>query len=382
VRLLLGGLTEPQLLELRGATQDLAEDAGHLGDWTLLEEAVGQARPDVVGLHLGVRPSAVLQMITRVRALYPAVAFLAITDLSTAGLVQKATEAGCADLVVLREGPADLRRALVTLQKRDRPPTADGSVVTVIGAKGGVGATTVAVHLADALAQRRGRRVIVVDLHLYMGDVASQLDLRPKPGTLWFLLRGAVADARTWNEAPPQHAAGFRVLGLDGDLRNADPVSAEQVVFLLERLKERYEVVVVDAGSEINEVSLAACSVAEHRLIVTTEELMSRTGVVRRREALKELELGPTPLKAVLNRAHPSTPEAQRALETSLGVPLVGRVANAWAELQAAQGAGLTLRQANPKSPLIADFSALGTGLFGGEAESERKKRTFFNFFR
>jgi len=343
---------------------------------------VSQAQPDVVALHLGVRPSAVLQMVSRVRALYPAVAFLAVTDLSTPGLVQKATEAGCADLVVLREGPGDLRRALVTLQKRDRPPTADGAVVTVIGAKGGVGATTVAVHLADALAQRRGRRVIVVDLHLYMGDVASQLDMRPKPGTLWFLLRGAVADARTWNEAPPLHASGFRVLGLDGDLRNADPVSAEQVVFLLERLKERYDAVVVDAGSEINEVSLAACSVAEHRLIVTTEELMSRTGVVRRREALKELELGPTPLRAVLNRAHPSTPEAQKALEQNLGVPLLGRVANAWAELQAAQTSGLTLRQANPKSELVADFSNLATGLLGGEADTERKKRTFFNFFR
>ena len=382
MRLLLGGLTEPQLVDLRAATADISEDVGHLGDWTLLEEAVSQAQPDVVALHLGVRPSAVLQMVSRVRALYPAVAFLAVTDLSTPGLVQKATEAGCADLVVLREGPGDLRRALVTLQKRDRPPTADGAVVTVIGAKGGVGATTVAVHLADALAQRRGRRVIVVDLHLYMGDVASQLDMRPKPGTLWFLLRGAVADARTWNEAPPLHASGFRVLGLDGDLRNADPVSAEQVVFLLERLKERYDAVVVDAGSEINEVSLAACSVAEHRLIVTTEELMSRTGVVRRREALKELELGPTPLRAVLNRAHPSTPEAQKALEQTLGVPLLGRVANAWAELQAAQTSGLTLRQANPKSELVADFSNLATGLLGGEADTERKKRTFFNFFR
>lgn len=382
MRLMLGGMPERTARELFRAVKDLAEDAGYLQDWTLLEEACDRSQPDVVALHIGSRPAQVLGMMTRVRAMWPGMHFIAIADYPSATLVQKVTQAGCSDLVVLRECPDDLRRALTQLVQRDASPNADGAAIAVLGAKGGVGATTVAANLADQLAQRKKERVILVDLHLYLGDVSVMLDVKPRPSSLWFLLRGSVADERTWAEAPPMHSAGFRVLGLDGDMKTADPVSAEQVVYLVERLKERYEHVILDCGSEINEVSLAAASAADHRLVVLTDELASRSGAKRRRDALAELELGPTPARAILNRAHDASDAARKALEAVIDMPLIGHVSNAWQDAQGAMERGKTLRQHAPRSPATADFAALLPAIAGEDHDAERRKRAFFNFFR
>ena len=382
MRLMLGGLTEPQSRDLFDAVADLCQPAGILHDWTMMERAVEERQPEVVAFYLGMRPTQVLQMITRVRALNPSVLFLAITDHASGPLVQQVTEAGCADLVVLRECPQDLRRALRTLETRDRPPTADGQAIALLGAKGGVGTTTLAVNLADALAQRKKDRVILVDLNVYMGDVAVSLDLRPRPSALWFLLRGQVIDSRTWAEAPPQHSGGFRVLGLDGDVGNVEPVSAEQVVFLVERLKERYEHVILDLGADIGEVSLAGCTAADQRLIVFTDELAARTGARRRMSVLRQLDLGPAVAKGILNRSDPDDEDLLAALEKETGMPVPAAVSNAYKDVQAAYERGRTLRQTAPRARITRDLRDLVEVVAGEAHETAKRKRAFFGFFR
>ena len=381
MRLMLVGLPEKESEALWAAIGDLAENGGSLRDWKLMETAVQQTQPEIVGVYLGARPGQVLALITRVRAMHPAAQYLAITEDADRSIVQSVTDAGCADLVVLKECPKDLRRALKVIVNRDRPPTADGIVTCILGAKGGVGTTAVAANLAAELFNNGKKRVVLVDLHLYLGDAAVVLDLRPRPSVLWFLTRGAVADARTWAEAPPMHKAGFRLLGLDGDMTTADPVSAEQVVFLVERLRERFEHVVIDAGSEINEVSLAASSASDQRIIVFTNDLAARSGAKRRVAALKELDLGPTPAKAVLNRAQNFTSESREELERTISVPVVGAISNAWRDVQGALERGQVLRQCAPRSQATHDFEALVESI-AGQGQENRRSRTFFNFFR
>lgn len=381
MRLLLGGLTESQARALFGAVNDVAESAGTLADWRQLDQACKDRKPDVVALHLGPRPADVLTTITRVRAFHPSIAFLAITDHASGPLVQQVTEAGCADLVVLRECPADLRRALRTLNRRDRPPTADGAAIALLGAKGGVGTTTVAINLADALAQRSKDRVIIVDLDVYMGDVAHALAVRPRPSALWFLMRGAVVDARTWAEAPPLHDGGFRILGLDGDVNQAEPISAEQVVLLVERLKERYEYVIVDLGSDIDEVSLAACTVADHRLVVVTQEYAARLAAKRRLNVLRELDLQP-PAKCVANMVDPDADRLLAAIEKELGVSVPAAIPYALKDARAAFEAGKTLRQVAPRSATLRAYRDLIEVVAGEAHETEKRKRAFFGFFR
>ena len=383
MRLAIVGMEAERAQELLAQVADLAEDGGIAPDWQQLEAIVTASRPDVVAIHLGVRPGQTLAMVRRVRSMYPAAAFLALVEEELPGIVQAAGDAGCLDLVLLSQLPTDLRRALRVVNQRGGPDRVEGELFTVIGAKGGVGTTTVAANLAAELASRGGRRVVLVDLHLYMGDLAVVLDMRPSPTALWFMHQAARVDPKTWLEAPPQHRAGFRLVGLDGRMAEADPVTAEQAVFLLERLRERYEYVVVDAGSEINEVSLAACSVGRHRILVLTDDLAARTGAMRRVQALHALDDStPTPSRLVLNRDSGVQGRDLQMLEEFVGGQVFGRITNSWAEVQAALERGQVLRAASPKAQITQDFARLVDALIGSGQDQEKRKRTFFNFFR
>lgn len=381
MRLLLGGLTENQSSGLFEAVRDLAEPAGTLADWRALEPVCSELRPDVVAVHLGPRPNDVLGVVRRLRAFLPSVTVLAMVDRASASLVQQVTEAGCTDLVVLPECPADLRRALHSLNQRDCSPRTEGVCVAVLGAKGGVGATTVAVNLADTLAQRPDSRVLVVDLDLFMGDLAQALAVHPRPSALWFLLRGAVVDARTWTDAPPSHEAGFRVLGLDGNLDQASPVSASQVVQFVESLRSSYEHVVLDLGSHINEVSLAACTVADHRLLVVGDDYASRLAAQRRLAILGELDLQPV-ARCVANRTTGAVGPLLASLEKDLGVGAPVALPSVPEDMGAAFRKGHTLRMAAPRSGYLTACRQLAECIAGAEQETERRKRAFFGFFR
>jgi pilus assembly protein CpaE len=384
LKLMLAGMSEADARSLRQAVADIAHDAGYLRDWTQLEAACKQARPDVVAIDIDQRPGQVIALVKRARAMAPGIAFLAVSaEAPGAALVRELTEAGMSDLVLLSEGPGDLRRAVRAASTRERAPTLDGEVIAMLGAKGGVGTTLVAANLAGELAARQpDRKVILVDLHVFLGDVATMLDVAPRPSVLWFLQRGAVADPRTWSEAPPIHAAGFRVLGLDGDVATVDPVSAEQVVFLCAKLRDRYHTVILDLGSDINEVTLAACSVAQQRVMVLTDEHAARTGAIRRRDAMRALDLGPAPTRVILNRAQDWGPAAQERVEKAVGMPVLGGVTNAWQDMQLAMERGQVLRQCAPKSAAARDLGRIADTLGGVAADDDRQKRNFFNFFR
>lgn len=384
LKLMLAGMSEADARSLRQAVADIAHDAGYLRDWTQLEAACKQARPDVVAIDIDQRPGQVIALVKRTRAMAPGIAFLAVSaEAPGAALVRELTEAGMSDLVLLSEGPSDLRRAVRAASTRERAPTLDGEVIAMLGAKGGVGTTLVAANLAGELAARQpDRKVILVDLHVFLGDVATMLDVAPRPSVLWFLQRGAVADPRTWSEAPPIHAAGFRVLGLDGDVATVDPVSAEQVVFLCAKLRDRYHTIILDLGSDINEVTLAACSVAQQRVMVLTDEHAARTGAIRRRDAMRALDLGPAPTRVILNRAQDWGPAAQERVEKAVGMPVLGGVTNAWQDMQLAMERGQVLRQCAPKSAAARDLGRIADTLGGVAADDDRQKRNFFNFFR
>jgi len=379
MRVLLVGMNAEESNAVSASIANLVEETVIETDWAELEQAVAEHRPDVVTVRLGSRPGTVLALMRKVRALYPAISYIALIEEETAGIAQSVAEAGCTDMVLLNELPRDLRRALRVVKSRDKGPGAEGDATVILGAKGGVGTSMVAANLASELAAQGRKRVVLVDLHLFMGDLAITLDLRPHPSSTWFLRQGSMADARTWSEAPPQHKCGFRMLGLTGDLADSEPVTAEQVVFLVDRLKSRYDHVVLDVGSEINEVSLAASTAADSTFIVLVDDLACRSGARRRLQALHALE---TSAKLVLNRATGVGASEIKQVEDFVGASVAHTLHNDYATLVKALERGQVLRELAPRAALTQDFQRFAELLTGVEREQEKRKKTFFNFFR
>ncbi len=177
-------------------------------------------------------------------------------------------------------------------------------IVLVSGGKGGVGKTTIAANLALELA-RKGRRALLVDLDLGLGDVHVLLHLTP-PRTIEDGLSGAVR----FDECIVRGPSGLDVLAAgSGSLAMAhlDETRRTRLASGLRDLAQRYDVVVADGASGIGIDALAFCCLADHVLVVTTPDPTALTdayGLIKALHAFGEAESRevPTP-ELVINQA-------------------------------------------------------------------------------
>lgn len=381
MRLLVAGMDPPEVQAIFASIAEHVRPEGVLPDWSQLEAAVEQFRPDTVLLFLDQRPGQALAVARRVSSLHPQIRIVALSDHEEPELVQAVDRAGCADLAVRSKGAQDLLRALqIGARGESSAPTASGQVIALLGAKGGVGTTTIAVNLAAEVASRTRQRVLLVDMHLFLGDAALALDIIPDPTLLNYLHHAQRLTAAQWAEGPPLHRAGFRVLGLDGNIADADRITAQQVVYLLDRLRERHDYVLLDCGSDINEATLAAVSAADRRMLVLTNEFRALLGARRRVNALRSLQLEEPLAYVVLNRDDPERPADRGAVEDAAGVPVAAAVCNAWREVHTALQQGRVLRDGWPKAQVTKDIQALA-GFLTGESSEDLRRRAFFNLF-
>ena len=127
-------------------------------------------------------------------------------------------------------------------------------MIAVFSPKGGVGTTTIATNLALLAAERLPGKVLLVDMDLSFGQVASHLNLRPKQ-TLLELIRdeGALHEVDLFRTYTVQLPGGLHVLPAAPTPSLAGLIRAEHVDLAMARAMEAYEVVVVDAGTSMDE---------------------------------------------------------------------------------------------------------------------------------
>ena len=147
-----------------------------------------------------------------------------------------------------------IRETLTTRAARQRQSQADatqGRVLSFVQARGGIGATTLAVNLAQALASPAGRRaprrrVALLDLDLQFGNANVLLDLEDNGGFLKLLDAGAGPDADLMSKIVQHHAAGVDLICAPVTLAPLTAVQPETLAGLLDQLTASYDYVLVD----------------------------------------------------------------------------------------------------------------------------------------
>ncbi|WP_431985349.1 AAA family ATPase [Streptomyces qinglanensis] len=276
-----------------------AVDSGQLLDSLAQQAAEAPAElPEVVLVHELIGPVAALELISQVALRFPAVAVVLATQDTSPALYAAAMDAGARgvaglplnyDELAARVGAAaawatGVRRHLGGPEGRAAaPPGAagpgGGTVVTVSGAKGGVGTTLTAVQLALA-ARAAGRSTVLADLDLQSGDVASFLDVR---------FRRSVADLagikdltpRVLQDAVYPHETGLGLLLAPDEGERGEDVDERTARQLVAALRSHYETVVLDCGSQMHAGNAAAVEAADLALLLTTPDVLAVRGAKR-----------------------------------------------------------------------------------------------------
>ena len=134
-------------------------------------------------------------------------------------------------------------------------PPHTGRIIAVAQARGGVGATTVAVNLAHELVGRAGflkkklpNSVALVDLDLQFGSVGAMLDLSEQDELHQLALDGTIPDAAFLARAMVKLPNGMSVLAAPSKFMPLDSLQPEQITALLDLLRRENDFVVVPAA--------------------------------------------------------------------------------------------------------------------------------------
>jgi pilus assembly protein CpaE len=240
----------------------------------------------------------------------------------------------------------------------------NASCWTVVGSVGGCGATTIAIELATALAQRAGpeQRVALVDLHLADGAAAAYLG-----ATANMMLAEASASPERIDTAlldvfATKIGDGLELLAAPRDAKAFARVSQTAVCRLLEMAAQVYDWIVIDLPRHHQPWTLDVLAGSDEVLVVselTVPALLSARALASEVEA--ELTGGAQP-RIILNRLAsrmfgpaPSLAEAEKALQRKAD----GGITSDWEAAAASVNLGGSISQHRPRSKIVRDVGVL-----------------------
>jgi pilus assembly protein CpaE len=298
-----------------------------------LQRSLRRLDVDVVLLHDALGGTPVLDLARELSAAFPEVGLILLAADEDPVLLRAAMQAGFRDVVALplalESFEASVRAASQwSRTMRDRVTGEEsagaslgGQMIAVAGSKGGVGTTTVALHLGVAVARMApGRPVCLVDFDLQKGDFRVLLNTTHRRSVTDLITVSNEISVRHLQETLYTHKDGFRLLLAPEQGEKAEDVDSAVARNVLSAVKARHALTVVDIGAVATEATAIAAELAGQVLVVTTPDVLALRGVRRMRDLWKRLGVREDEdVKVLLNRA-----SRRREIQPDLARKVVG----------------------------------------------------------
>ena len=263
-----------------------------------------------------------------------------------------------------------LRRLETQWSNSAAAPAAVGNILTFLGVKGGVGTTTLAVHLAIYLVQYHQKRTLLIDHHPELGHVCVYLGM---DGTRFHyqevvrsvsrldseLLRGFVA----------KHPSGLEVLSSPDLCAGTKSLDPDAVTRTLEFLKTEYDYVIVDCSSSLDETTRAVVNASANVYLVATPDIGAIRDLSRYVDNLMLGQGTTEKMQVVINRDSSRYAVNVEHIEKAIRLPVAIRLPNSYADLVRSANLGEPISLKN-KSEFTSQFMKWANTLVGSTAET------------
>ncbi|QRQ84387.1 AAA family ATPase [Cupriavidus oxalaticus] len=337
-------------------------------------ERVGELRPGLVFLHFSPElAGASARLGEQLLRLFPGLPLVAVGRADDPGVMLAALRMGVKDFIDLRDAPADAEavvKRLAVPREQVRPAEAvrQGKIVALLGARPGVGVTSLAVNLAAAarrhlpLREKSDARaeVLLLDLGLPARDGALYLNLAPG-----FHFVEAVRNLRRFDQvfvqtALMRHANGVCVLPLPGALGELRDISYSETIGLLERLRAFFDMQVIDLGGFGNAEFTAQIVKAADSVVLVAEQSVG--AIVSAAELVHELrarEVERDDLHLLVSRFDARLGVDAAQIARRVGVQSVATLPDCREALVLAMNRGAVLADDDPHDPYVRALAEL-----------------------
>ncbi len=332
---------------------------------------VRAANPDVTLVDI---PSDNTQLALRAIELLhqemPDGAIFAVGNLSQPQVIVNAMRAGAREFIERPTNTTDLLEAFVrltTAQRRSRSEGIRGKVFSVVNAKGGNGATTVAVNLALALQSAYGQTALI-DL-APLGHAALHMNLKPAFNVADATRNLHRMDAQLLESFMTRHSGGLQLLAGANIPTAVDPSTAE-FVRLFDMLVTHYRYVVVDSSSRFDAATRLIASLSENVLLVACSDVASLWSAARVQQYLGETGSRER-VRLVLNRFRKVPGFSEADAESAVGAKVLWRVPNQYFAISSAIDQGKPVMDQR-NSEIARCFAGLAQELTRNDADVKR----------
>jgi pilus assembly protein CpaE len=265
-------------------------------------------------------------------------ALIAYSKSQNHNVILHAMRAGCNDFIGGEFDSAAFAETLGRLNQqwtnRAARNSQRGSVLTFFGAKGGVGTTTLAVHIAMYLVQCHGKKTLLIDNHPQLGHACIYLGIDGSRYNFHELVRNlARLDSELLRGYIATHSSGLEVLSSPDTCEGRKATDPESMAQTLDFLRGEYDYVIVDCPTALDETNLAVIEASNQVFIVATPEIGAVRDLSRHVDVLSQNEQNTEKVKVVINRFSAQHAVSTEQIEKAIRLPIAFKLPNSYAEV-------------------------------------------------
>jgi pilus assembly protein CpaE len=336
------------------------------------------ANPDVLMVDIpNENPGAAIRAIETLRAEVQEAAVFAVGSMSQPQMIVNAMRAGAREFIERPTTTTALLEAFVRLTAAQRKAHADsgrrGKVFSIVNAKGGTGATTVAVNTALSL-QSSHSSVALIDL-APLGHAALHLNVKPVFTIADALRNLHRMDGQLLESFMTRHPDGLHLLAGTSTPSAMEPATSDYAA-LFDLLVSHYRYIVVDSSTRLDPATRLVCNLSEYVLLVAHTDVASLWSAARVLQYLGEAG-GRERVRLVLNRFRKIPGFSESDAEAATGLKLLWKIPNHYVAVSNSIDRGVPVIQQN-HSEVARSFTGLATALTEADESGKRMGWSLF----
>lgn len=342
-------------------------------------DLVRQLKPMVVLLNLYPAVDQLLRLAEKITHNLPhATLFVTASDKNPETII-KAMRAGAREFLSQPLGREELATAFNKLRLTSHWKSegiADGKIVAVFGAKGGVGTTTIATNLAVTFAEQMKKKVILVDLNLQLGNASLFLNIKPKYSIVDIANNINDLDPTVLKGVLPKHASGMYLLSGPSLPEQAESIREGHLDRIFSLLRSMFDFVVVDTANVLGELTLKALDESDTVLLVFTDDLPGIYNVRQCLDVFQRMDYDQDKVRLVMNRGNSNRGISADDVGKSINYPVFWKIPNQdYQTILSSLNQGIPISSFKPHSKVSASFRELAVSLNGTAHAADEKPR-------
>jgi pilus assembly protein CpaE len=346
-----------------------------------LEYLADATPPKVLIVDIGDASAPLTAMLSLTAAFSEDTRLIGIGTINDINLYREMVGAGITDYLVKPVTEKALAAALCRTEEPvagapgEQPATKKAQRIAIIGSRGGVGATSVAVNIAWLLSQERKLSTALIDLDLEFGTVALSLDLEPTRGLREALESPARIDSLFIESATAKLSDKLSVMATEETLAQEIAFNPGAIDVLLEAVGRASEHIVIDMPRSAFAVRQRVFEAASRIVLVTELSLPGLRDSMRLLTGIEEASVG-KPVTVIANRAG-GTQQAMppRDFQKALGHKIDFIIPEDRKAFIEAANSGKPLVQANQRSAASKMLRKVAEHLVGGQSGEKPKAK-------